>query len=312
METQPKRIGIIGLGGVGGYYGGKLALAAQALPGYEVIFMMRGEAAKTVAAQGLQVITPSAAFRAHPALVADKPEEIGPLDFLLFCTKGYDLQDAAQQYSACIKPGTIVLPLLNGVENTALLQQLLPQAEVWKGCTYIVSRITAPGQITERGSFNELLFGMPGNARQHWFTDLLDAADINYTNSSNIDLVIWRKFLFICAIGTMTSYLDLSIGAILEHSEHRATLVALMKEIITLAEASGIAPGDQVLEETLAKMGSLPYETTSSLHDDFKNHKRTELEALPGYVVRAAKAKGLVVPQHEQIYNELKQRAATV
>ena len=310
MGMQKKRIGIIGIGGVGGYYGGRLARLAEATSGFEVIFIMRDENKKQVETHGLRVVTPSESFTVRPTLVSDDPEAIGSLDMLICCAKGYDLKQAVIRYQQCVHAGTIVLPLLNGVENTEILQGIFPESMVLKGCAYIVSKKEGPGNIAERGNSNEILFGPVYSDKSilEWFIAILEQAGIHYTYTDSIDLLAWKKFMFVCAIGTLTSYLDQPIGFILETAEHKATLIALMSEIAELATARGIDLGPGVIPEALEKMGKLPYETTSSLQADFKLRNRTELESLTGYVIKTSPRYHLEAPVHAGIYEALKQR----
>jgi 2-dehydropantoate 2-reductase len=310
MGSLKKRIGIIGIGGVGGYYGGKLARICNLSSDFELIFIMRNEGKEQVREHGLRVDTKTESFRAYPTLVADDPETTGLLDLLIVATKGYDLTTAVAPYKACVHTGTIILPLLNGIENTEILQGIFPEATVLKGCAYIVSKIETPGHIVERGSFNEILFGpeFADEEKLAWFIKILEEAGINYKYSEAINTALWRKFLFVGAIGTLTSYLDKPIGFILETEEHKETILALMKEIAQLAHLKGVDLGQDALAETLEKMGTLPYETTSSLHHDFKNGNRTELESFAGYVVKTSKQHHMEAPCHEHIYTALKAR----
>lgn len=310
MGIPKKRIGIIGIGGVGGYYGGRLARLAAATSGFEVIFIMRGENKKQVEAHGLRVTTPAESFTVRPTLVSDDPEVIGSLDMLICCSKGYDLKQSVSPYRQCVHAGTIVLPLLNGVENTEILQEIFPEAIVLKGCVYLVSKKEGPGSIVERGNFNEILFGpaFSDETVLGWFTAILEQAGIHYTYTGNIDQVTWKKFLFVCAIGTLTSYLDQPIGFILETAAHKEILIALMNEIADLASARGIDLGPNVIQEALEKMAKLPYETTSSLQADFKLKNKTELASLTGYVVKTSPRHHLEAPVHADIYGKLKQR----
>ncbi len=305
---RKKRIGVVGLGGVGGYYGAMLAMHNEIAQEYELIFIMRGEGKQKVIEQGLHITTVNGSFTVHPTLVSDTPEIIGSLDLIIFCTKTYDLENAAIQYKPCVHEGTIVLPLLNGVENSEILQRIYPESKVLQGCAYIVSKIESPGCIVERGNSDQLFFGNKDiePEKLDWIVDIFRKARINFVYSKEIKRIIWEKFAFVCSVGTLTSYLDKPTGLILETDEYRNCLRSMIMEIMLLAEAKGIRFNDNFLEEALLKMSKLPYHTTSSLHHDLKNGHRTELESLPGYVVLSAREKQIQVPMFDSLYVNLK------
>ncbi|HUM48171.1 MAG TPA: 2-dehydropantoate 2-reductase N-terminal domain-containing protein, partial [Chitinophagales bacterium] len=154
-----KRIAILGIGGVGGFYGGKLAAHYAAHPGMEIIFIARGANEKAIREKGLLLNTPSGEQIIHPKIVSHDPEAIGIADLLICTIKAYDLEESIAAIAPCIGAETIVLPLLNGVDNLNRIHKLLPQTTCWQGCSYIVTRLTAPGIVNETGIWNQLYFG---------------------------------------------------------------------------------------------------------------------------------------------------------
>ena len=304
------RVAVLGIGGVGGFIGGKLAAAYSPSADTEIIFIARGSNAQAIKENGLKLITPAGETIIRSDIVTDDANQIGAIDLLVCCTKTYDLENSISAIASCITPNTIILPLLNGADNTERLQALLPGAKVLYGCIYLVSKIIAPGTVQQRGEFYSLHFGgdktwlMEMQKLQELFTH----AGINAVPEENIHEKIWTKFSFISPIATYTSAHDISIGKILENEEHTASLKKLMTELVTLAKSLNInLPADSV-EKNFTTMAKLPYETTSSMHADFANKKPTELETLTGYVVWKAVEKGLQLDAYADVYKLLRKR----
>jgi 2-dehydropantoate 2-reductase len=152
------RIGILGLGGVGGYLGGLLAKAYSKSNSIEIIFIARGETLKVVAESGLRIISDEEEMTVYPDLVSYNPEIIGKLDYLICATKTYDIEDSLLSIKKAITKNTVILPLYNGVDAPERISTLFPDNEVLQGCVYIVSMIAAPGVIKKVGPFEKLYF----------------------------------------------------------------------------------------------------------------------------------------------------------
>lgn len=307
---QPYRIAILGIGGVGGFLGAKLAAAYSSSADKEIIFIARGSHAQAIREQGLQLSTASGTITAHPHRVAAVTDPIGPVDLLLCCTKAYDLEESIRALSASITADTLVLPLLNGVDSTERLQALLPQAKVLQGCIYIVSKITGPGMVQQRGDVCNLHFGGDPSlaADMTRLAELLKDAGIHAIQETNIRERLWSKFAFISPIATYTSAHNISIGRILESEADATALKQLAQELLQLATVLEIPLPADTIEKNFQVMQQLPYEATSSMHADFAAHKATELETLTGYVIRQAAAHGIALAAYTEVYDLLKTR----
>ncbi len=303
------RIAFLGLGGVGGYFGSKLARTYAASKDVEVIFLVREKTAAAIRANGVKLITPEEEFVAHPHLVVTPGEACPAIDFLICAVKSYDLEESLKQFQNCISPSTIILPLLNGIDAEEKIKLLFPLNEVWSGCVYIVSRITAPGVITETGNIHRFHFGGHDAQMTGKLHEILKQSHDDVFLHENIRDVVWEKFIFISTIASLTSYLDVCIGKILEHSGNRNLLENLLEEICTVARAEKIALPADIISLTLAKMGKLPYETTSSMHSDFQRRRKTEHDSLTAHVVKLAEHHGVDVPVYRKILAGLKMRS---
>jgi 2-dehydropantoate 2-reductase len=226
---------------------------------------------------------------------------------LICCTKTYDLEQSIRQYLPCITNETVLLSLLNGVEGAAIIKQICPKNEVLDGGAYIISSLVAPGMIKTTSKFAKLFFGSPleKTSRQVMLAKILMKAGIDASLSKDITLKLWEKFLLISSMATLTSFLNVSIGAILVDTKNMGLLLLLLNELKTVAGAKGIHFPNDIIHQTLTIMREMPFEATSSLQRDFQNGKLTEVDALVGYVVRAGKQLQIPTPLYQRMYEKL-------
>ena len=303
-----KRIAFLGIGGVGGYYGGKLASCYAHSTEMEIIFIARNENEKAIREKGLLLRTASGEEYIHPKLISHDPVEIGTIDLLICSVKAYNLEESLQQIQSCISPDTIILPLLNGVNNRTRIHALLPWVNCWQGCAYIVSRLIQPGIVHETGQWNQLLFGdenVSGEIIQK-VESIFTKAGINAKGIQQITPVLWTKFIFLSPIATMTTLLNAPIGAVLNEEQQKNNLFRLIQEIASIANAQGIGLPVTIVADTLNKIESLPFETYSSMHFDHYRGKKTEIDSLTGQVCKLGKSMGIPTPAHDEALALLK------
>jgi 2-dehydropantoate 2-reductase len=305
------RIAVLGVGGVGGYFGGYLARHYEKSGAREIIFIARGENKTAIKSKGIYLQTPEENFIAYPKLTSSDPSEIGTIDYLICCTKMYDLEQSILQYRPCIKNETVLLSLLNGVEGAATIKQIFPENEVLDGGAYIISSLVEPGIIKKTSRFAKLFFGIaePKTNRQAKLAKILIKAGIDASLSKNIKLLLWEKFFLISTMATLTSFLNSSIGAILAENKNMELLLLLMNELKAVAEANGILFSGDIIHQTLDIMSAMPFEATSSLQRDFQDGKQTEVDALVGYVVRAGKQLNIPTPLYETMFEKLNRKS---
>lgn len=299
------RIAISGIGAVGGYYGGMLAHHYKDSSTVEIAFISRGENMKAIKEKGLQIKDADNSFRVFPELITDKPEDIGVVNFLLCCTKSYDLSENLSKLNALIDEKTIIVPFLNGADITEQIEELFPDNQVWKGCVYIGSRLIEPGVIHKFSSKERLFFGSEtGNKKQQeLLLSLLLEAGINAFNPRDITHRIWKKFFMISTAATITSYYDLPINEVMQ--EHYDKFKTLCTELKMIATAKGIKLADNIIECTLETQKMMPPGSITSMHNDFRQKRNTELDNLTGYVVRQALSLDIDAPCYEMMYKSL-------
>ncbi|MBP6181664.1 2-dehydropantoate 2-reductase [Flavobacterium sp.] len=301
------RIGILGLGGVGGYFGGLLAKAYFDLYTIEIIFIARGEAQKAIAQNGLKIISDTNEVIVFPNLVSNDPDQIGELDYLICATKTYDIESSFESIKKCITPDTVILPLYNGVDATERIQTLFPRNMVLQGCAYIVSMIESPGIIKKIGHYEKLFFGSKNASfsKLNQLQSIFEKAAIESYLVENIEETVWEKFIFISPLASATSYLNQNIGAILNNPTNKAIYFSLLNEISSVAAAKGLALPDDIIAQTIGKLEKSPQDATSSMHRDLLAGRNTELVSLTEYVVKEGLKYGIATPTYQIVVEKL-------
>ena len=301
------RIAVIGIGGVGGSFGGKLALRYGTTPGHEVVFIARGEHLKAIKEKGMTLITPAGESLVRPSLATDNPVEAGVFDLVLFAVKSYGLEEAARIVAGNIKDDTVIIPLLNGVDITERLQGILPRGICLHGTVYVSAFIEAPGFIRQVSPASRLIFGPDGGSIERFqpIDALFQEAGIVSELTLSAQAALWTKFIFICPAAGVTSLLKKPFGAVMDNPESKALLTGLCGEVEQIARAKGIDLPSDIVQVSLAKVSQFPYETKTSMQLDFEKGRETEIDIFTGYIVRTGRELGIKTPLHERVYKTL-------
>ncbi len=304
------RVAVVGLGGVGGYFGGRLARAYAGTPGHSVAFIARGVHLAAIRQQGLLLKTVAGEERVAPDAATDDPAEVGPCDLVLFAVKEYDLEAAAARLAPLLTTATLLLPVLNGVDIAERLRAIVPAGDVLSGLVYISSFVEAPGVVRQVGGSCQLVFG-PDDGRIDRCRPLesfLRDAGIDCALSDAIAVPLWTKYLFVSPMAGVTSLTGLSFGEVMADAKAGQMVRGLMAEVERLARAKGVAlPADSV-GRGIATVEKFPPATKSSLQLDFAKGRRNELELFIGFAVRAGRSLGVPLPLHEELYAALKSK----
>lgn len=289
------KIAIVGLGGVGAYIGAKLCSLKDE---HEVIFIARGEHLKAIQEKGLKIIDVDTETIYHPTIALETPQE--PLDIIFLCTKTYHSKEALAMLSEAITENTLIIPVANGVNNADRLRMLTP-AKVIDACVYIVSHKVEPGVIKKSTKVFALI--LPEEV-QELLEPLLSKAELRCKFSPEIKKELWKKFLFISAMGTLTSYHQVGMGTI--YAEHKEELVAVLNEVLSVAKAEGILLEEKELHKALDTASKLPADAPTSLWLDMQNAQENELETLCYYLIETADKHKLALPVMQKLYDRLK------
>ncbi len=298
------RIAIFGTGGVGGYFGGRLAQSGE-----DVTFIARGEHLRAIQKKGLKVDSLNGGFVIDPAKATDDVNEVGEADLVIVGVKAWQVPEAAGAMKPMVGPKTTVLPLQNGVDAVGQLIAELGPDRVIGGLCKIVSFVVGPGHIRHAGFAPSVVIGESDNRlsdRVVAIVNVFNDAGIETTIAADIEAALWMKFLFIASFSGVGAIANAPAGVLRTDPELRAQMVHAMEEIFALAQARGITLPQDAIETVMAGVNALPEDATSSMQRDIAAGKPSELESQNGAVVRMARESGVEVPTHELIYAKLK------
>jgi 2-dehydropantoate 2-reductase len=297
------KVAVFGTGGVGGYFGGRLAQA-----GAQVHLIARGAHLESLRDKGLRVRSVRGDFDLSlPA--TDDPVDIGPCDFVLFTVKAFHTRPAASQLSPLIGPSTAVVSLQNGVDNEATIAGAVGSSHVMGGIAYIFSEILEPGVVAHTGGPASLVFGEMDGTRSERAKQLLDQcakAEISAQLSEDIRAGLWSKFAFICAVAGTTAAIRLPLGDIRSTPDSWEMFRRIVEEVCAVAAAEGVDLPPDTVARHVAFAESLEPHGYSSLHFDMTHGRPMEVEALHGTVVRLGRKHGVPVPMAEAVHAVLK------
>jgi 2-dehydropantoate 2-reductase len=298
------KIAIFGSGGVGGYFGARLAQA-----GNEVHFIARGRHLAAMRANGLKVTSPHGDALIRPVLAHENPAEIGPVDVVMFAVKLWDTPGAAPSLRPLLAGGGVVIPFQNGVESVDALRKVLGDAPVMGGSAYIASRISAPGVIEHIGQMSRLQFG-PLLAEQgavaQKFLEACRKAKINAEIADDVMRAIWEKFVFLVAVSSATAVARAPLGVVRGDPDLRWLFEQAMRETWTVGRARGVKLADDFIAGGMKALDSLPHEMKASMAHDLEAGSKLEAPWLCGAVARMSAEAGLDAPVNRTVYAALK------
>lgn len=291
---------IYGIGGVGGYFGGKIANA-----GYDVSMIGRGKHLEAIQQNGLFIESIKGDFNVIPEVATDNLQSVPSPDLVILGVKSWQVQDAAIALKTVIKEDTLVLPLQNGADNVEQLLEVLPERNVIAGLCRIVSFIERPGKIKHASFEPEIIFGEIDNSKSKRIRsvkEIFDRSGIQNTIPEEIQLEVWKKFLFIVTISGIGGLTRVPIGRIRE-SEYLADLMQkTAREILEVANAKEIPLTRKHVKKVFETIACQPYDTTASTQRDLMNGRPSELEKFNGFIVKEAARLGIPTPVNKFIY----------
>jgi 2-dehydropantoate 2-reductase len=305
MDNRRMRIAVVGAGGVGGYFGARLAEA-----GHDVSFVARGRTRDALVAQGLRLTSVAGDFHLPAVRATDSAAELGPVDLVLVCVKSWQVREAAAGLHPLVGPGTVVLPLENGVEASDELAAELGEGPVLGGLCRLISEIVEPGHIRHSGVPPRVELGErrgpTHSARVEAVRAALDGCrGVAATVPEDIHPALWEKFLFIASFSAVGAVCRSTAGEMRGVEPTRALLVQAMEEVARLALARGVRLFDDVVARNMGFVDGLPPHATASMQRDVMEGRPSELEHQSGAVVRLAREAGVAVPAHAFLYAAL-------
>ncbi|GEN67756.1 ketopantoate reductase family protein [Chryseobacterium rhizosphaerae] len=306
-----KHIVVVGLGGVGGYFGFKINQANETSEKYKVSFIARGETYDKVKENGLTLLSPEHPDNStHPDAVEQHISDIKNPDLVLICVKEYDLENVCRQLKEVINDDTVLLPMMNGADIYDRIRKLIPDHTVLPTCIYVASHIKERGTVEHKGKAGKMIVGRDPqhfSSNVNWIVDLLKESKIDFDFKDNSLTDIWTKFFFIASFGMVTAKHNSSIGTVCADEQQKYEASEIMKEIQQIAAQKEIPLQDDIIEATFTKASAFPFETPTSLQLDIHSGKKdNELELFAGAILKYGADLGIETPFTQKIYTEIK------
>lgn len=297
------RIAIFGTGGAGGYFGARLAQAGE-----DVVFVARGAHLQALREHGLRLESIRGDVHLRDVRATDRPDEIGPVDWIVCGVKTWQVNEAAQAMRPLIGAHTAVLPLQNGVEAASQLAAVLGPEHVVGGAAWVAAHVAQPGLIRHVGVDPRVVCGeLDGRVtrRVEAVREALARSGTRAEVSSDIRGVMWAKFVFIAAVSGVGAVARVPVGEARAVPETRHLLECALGETAAVAREHGVTLAADVVTTTLAFIDQLAPHTTASMQRDIADGRPSELEAQNGAVVRLGRAVGVPTPTHDFLYAAL-------
>jgi 2-dehydropantoate 2-reductase len=315
VEAGIQNICIYGVGGVGGFFGGKIAyeIHQRGKDPRRVFFIARGSHLAEIRRNGLILNTPEQrGMLCKPTMATDNIGDIPSPDLCLMCVKSYDLDNAIKALVKNINTSTIIIPLLNGVDVYERIRATLEHGIVLPACVYVGTHIEEPGVVTQSGGEGIILCGSdPG------ITDFNPEALIRFFSQVNVKFKwndnpfpeIWKKYIFIASFGLVSAYSGKTLGEIVSDQRSKETTRKIMREIVAIAGERGIELPEDVVNLSIEKARDFPPETKTSYQTDVeKKGKRNEGDLFGGTIIRLGHRLGVPTPVTEGIYSEIQKK----
>jgi 2-dehydropantoate 2-reductase len=303
------KIAMMGSGGVGGFFGGRLAKA-----GYDVTFIARGAHLEAMRANGLTIENEAQGNLQIPQVKATgDPASIGPVDLVILSVKLWDTDAAARAVAPIVGPKTAVLSLQNGVIKDDILRGHFGAGRVMGGVCYVATHISRPGVIHQTGTMQRVIVGEhDGRAsdRARALHEALAASGVKAELSADVRRAIWEKYVFLVGLSGSTTSMRSTLGPIRSNPRTRAFLHDLMREVVAVGRAHGVALPENFADDRLAFGDSLPADMTSSMHHDLDRGNPLEVDWLSGGVVQLGEAVGVPAPANRAVRDILALHAA--
>jgi 2-dehydropantoate 2-reductase len=298
------RIAIMGAGGIGGYYGAKLAAR-----GHDVAFIARGEHLKAIQRDGFRLVGPGGDVSLPKAVATDDPATLPPVDVVLFCVKLFDTEDAARAISPLLERGGICVSLQNGVDGQDRIGRVLGGDRVLGGLAFVSAVIETPGVVRYNSANPSLQFGESDGSltpRAQALQRACIEAGFGAEVVGDIRAAQWQKFVGLSTNAALTALARQPAGVVYHDPDLLPIARAGFAEAVAVASAKGVAMPADMVEQLVKKHQGFPADMYASMYHDLARGKRLELDSLSGVIVREGRALGVPTPVHAMAYACLK------
>lgn len=301
------KFAIFGTGGMGAYFGGRLARA-----GHDVSFIARGRNLAAMREGGLRVESPTGNFTLNPINATDDPAKIGPVDCVLYCVKLYDVHETAKKLAPLLRPDTMIVTLQNGIDVVEMLEPEVGRSHTLPGASYVNAHIVEPGLIRHAGGAGHVDFGeLDGklSPRAQSLIDAFASAGMEARFKPDIIDSLWTKFVMVCSFSSVMGLTRAPIGVVCADPTGLQLLGDALSEAVAVARASKINLPADARQSMLKMAQALPPKLKSSLLEDIEHGRRIEIEWFSGTIARLGEKLGVPTPVHRVIYAALKPHA---
>ncbi|MHC2833672.1 2-dehydropantoate 2-reductase [Bacillus sp. F9_6S_D1_P_5] len=297
------RILVLGAGGVGGFFGGRLVEKGE-----DVTFLVRSKRKQQLEEKGLVIRSVNGDFSFQPKLIT-KEDRTSPFDVILFSTKAYHLNDAIQDLKPFVGENTVIIPLLNGVAHVSLLQKEFGEEKVIGGLCFIETTLNDQGEIVQTSAANRLVFGemkSQDSERIQHIAKAFAGTKSSFVLSENITQDMWHKYLFITAMSGVTTLMRAPIGPIRESEGGRNFIQNLFEECVQIMRFIGAPIKEDIAQEHMKTIDKISYNMKSSMQRDMEKGSAIEGEHLQGYLLDVAEQFSMEAPLLGAVYQNLK------
>ena len=303
-------IGIVGVGGVGGYFGGKIAKCFEDDNENNIYFVARGEHLKKIREDGLELRTKKEGrIICRPTMITDRFDELPMMDICFICVKAYDLNNVLDNIQDKIKEDIEIIPLLNGVDIGERIRKVIKKGIVYPACVYVGTHIESSGIIVQNGGSCTIKFGkekVSDDSDGQRVINILNKANINYDWTSKNYEEIWSKYMFIAAYGLVTACYNKTLGEVCENEELSRIVLSIMEVIRSLASKCCLNLPEDIVMVSYDKAKSFPYETKTSFQRDYeKKAGRNEREIFGKAIIEMSKKYDLDCECVKKVYRKL-------
>ena len=304
-------VAVVGLGGVGGYFGYKLAEKYKEDNEVSITFIARAPTYSVIQQKGLILLSPEHGRKGvSPSRLLSKPSGLSVVDTVIICVKEYDLEDVCRQLRGGVTAKSVILPLMNGIDIYERIRSIIPHGIILPACVYVASHIREKGVVEHKGGPGKIILGndpkYPGFS-PHQLLECLESAGIQVTYKQDAFPAIWTKFFFVAPFGLVSARHNRSIGEINKHPDLHKKAKAIMREIEAIARGKGISLPVDIISQSFDRASLFPFDTPTSLQLDIQSGKsQNELGLFGETIIKFGKELGIAVPETELITEEIK------
>lgn len=297
------RILVLGAGGVGGFFGGRLVEKGE-----DVTFLVRSRRKQQLEEKGLVIRSVNGDYSFQPKLIT-KEDRVSPFDVILFSTKAYHLNEAIEDLKPFVGGNTVIIPLLNGIAHLSLLQKEFGEEKVIGGLCFIETTLNNEGDVVQTSAANRLVFGeirLQDSKRIKRISKAFAGTKASFVLSENILQDMWHKYLFITVMSGATTLMRAPIGPIRESDGGREFIRSLFEESVQIMRSMGAPVNDNIVGEHMKTIDKISYDMKSSMQRDMEKGSLIEGKHLQGYLLKLAKEMSIDVPVLSVVYENLK------